>query len=92
MIAYHRWREGTGDDVIVVASFAETTWSSYEIGFPSPGLWKERFNSDAYDHFVNPQVAGNGGAVIAEGRGLHGFVASAPIVIPANGVVVFVKG
>jgi 1,4-alpha-glucan branching enzyme len=92
VIAYHRWREGTGDDVIVVASFAETTWSSYEIGFPSPGLWKERFNSDAYDHFVNPQVAGNGGAVIAEGRGLHGFVASAPIVIPANGVVVFVKG
>ena len=25
VIAYHRWREGSGDDVIVVASFAETT-------------------------------------------------------------------
>jgi 1,4-alpha-glucan branching enzyme len=92
VIAYHRWREGTGDDVIVVASLCETTWSGYEIGFPSPGLWKERFNSDVYDHFVNPQVAGNDGAVVAEGRGLHGFVASVPIVIPANGVVVFVKG
>jgi 1,4-alpha-glucan branching enzyme len=92
VIAWHRWREGSGDDVIVVASFAETTWSGYEIGFPYSGLWKERFNSDVYDHFVNPQVAGNGGSVVAEGRGLHGFAASAPIVIPANGVVVFARG
>ena len=92
VIAYHRWREGSGDDVIVVASFAETTWSGYEIGFPHPGPWKERFNSDVYDHFVNPQVAGNGGGVVAEGRGLHGFIASAPIVIPANGVVVLARG
>jgi 1,4-alpha-glucan branching enzyme len=92
VIACHRWRDGSGDDVIVVASFAETTWTGYEIGFPSPGLWKERFNSDVYDHWVNPQVAGNGGGVVAEGRGLHGFVASAAIVIPANGVVVFVRG
>ena len=91
VIAYHRWCEGTGDDVIVVASFAETTWTGYKIGFPHPGLWKERFNSDVYDHWVNPQVAGNGGGVVAEGRGLHGFAASASIVIPANGVVVFVK-
>ena len=89
VIAYHRWREGTGDDVIVVASFAETTWHGYELGFPFPGLWRERFNSDVYDHWVNPQVAGNGGSVVAQGRGLHGFAASAPIVIPANGVVVF---
>jgi 1,4-alpha-glucan branching enzyme len=92
VVAYHRWREGIGDDVIVVASFAEATWTGYEIGFPSRGFWKERFNSDAYDHWVNPQVAGNGGGVVAEGRGLHGFATSASIVIPANSVVVFVKG
>jgi 1,4-alpha-glucan branching enzyme len=92
VIAFHRWREGTGDDVIVVASFLETTWTGYEIGFPYPGLWQERFNSDVYDHFVNPIVAGNGGGVVAEGRGLHGFSASAAIVIPANGVVVFARG
>ena len=92
VIAYHRWREGSGDDVIVVASFAETTWTGYGIGFPAGGFWKERFNSDVYDHWVNPQVAGNGGGVFAEGRGLHGFPASAPIVIPANGMVVFARG
>ena len=92
VIAYHRWRDGSGDDVIVVASFAETTWTGYDIGFPFPGPWRERFNSDVYDHWVNPQVAGNGGSVMAEARGLHGFAASAPIVIPANGVVVFTRG
>jgi 1,4-alpha-glucan branching enzyme len=92
VIAYHRWREGSGDDVIVVASFAEKTWTGYDIGFPFPGLWRERFNSDVYDHWVNPQVAGNGGSVMAEASGLHGFAASARIVIPANGVVVFARG
>jgi len=92
VIAYHRWREGSGDDVIVVASFSEATWTGYRLGFPAGGVWRERFNSDVYDHWVNPQVAGNGGVVVAEGRGLHGFPASAPIVIPANGVVVFARG
>jgi 1,4-alpha-glucan branching enzyme len=92
VIAYHRWREGTGDDVVVVASFSETTWRGYEIGFPFPGFWKERFNSDAYDHWVNPQIAGNGGSIVVQGSGLHGFPASAPIVIPANSVVVFDRG
>jgi 1,4-alpha-glucan branching enzyme len=92
VIAYHRWREATGDDVIVVASFAETTWTGYQLGFPWEGLWQERFNSDAYDHFVNPIVAGNGGGVVAQAPGMHGFGASAAIVLPANGVVVFAKG
>ena len=91
VIAWHRWREDSGDDVIVVASFAETTRSGYEIGFPYPGLWRERFNSDVYDNFVNPIVAGNGGSVVAGSSGLHGFAASAAIVIPANGVLVFVR-
>jgi 1,4-alpha-glucan branching enzyme len=92
VIAYHRWREQTGDDVIVVASFAETTWTGYGIGFPFSGRWQERFNSDLYDHFPNPQVSGNDGGVVAAGKGLHGFAASAAIVIPANGVVVFTRG
>lgn len=92
VIAYHRWREGTGDDVIVVATFSETTRTNYEIGFPSRGFWKERFNSDVYDHWVNPIVAGNGGGIVAQGRPLHGFATSAAIVIPANAVVVFARG
>ena len=92
VLAFHRWIEGRGEDVVVVASFAETTWYGYDLGFPASGFWAEAFNSDAYDHWVNPAVAGNGGGVRADGPPLHGFAASASIVIPANSVVVFVRG
>jgi 1,4-alpha-glucan branching enzyme len=91
VLAFHRWVEGVGQDVVVVATLAESTWWSYNIGFPFPGRWTEVFNSDVYDHWVNPQVAGNGGQVFAEGPPLHGFSSSASVVIPANGVVVFAR-
>jgi 1,4-alpha-glucan branching enzyme len=91
VIAFHRWLEGTGQDVIVVATLAETTWYDYGIGFPFAGPWREVFNSDVYDNWVNPIVAGNGGGIFASGPPLHGFLASANIVIPANGFVVFAK-
>lgn len=92
VLAFHRWVEGSGQDLIVVASLAESTWWSYAIGFPFSGQWVEVFNSDVYDNWVNPQVAGNGGQVFAEGAPMHGFSSSAEIVIPANGVVVFARG
>jgi 1,4-alpha-glucan branching enzyme len=91
VIAFHRWIEGQGRDVIVVATLAESTWYGYQIGFPSAGQWLEVFNSDVYDNWVNPMVAGNGGAIWASGGPMHGFSASSAIVIPANGVVVFAR-
>ena len=50
------------------------------------------FDSDAYDNWVNPQLAGNSGAVPASGRPLHGLATSAHVVIPANAIVVFTYG
>lgn len=91
VIAFHRWLENTGNDVIVVATLAETNWYNYGIGFPHAGSWTEVFNSDVYDNWVNPTVGGNGGGIMADGGPLHGFAASANIVIPANGVVVFAR-
>jgi 1,4-alpha-glucan branching enzyme len=91
VIAFHRWLEGTGQDLIVAATLAEDTWYNYAIGFPFAGPWQEVFNSDVYDNWVNPIVAGNGGGIFASGPALHGFQASATIVIPANGFVVFVR-
>jgi 1,4-alpha-glucan branching enzyme len=91
VIAFHRWLEETGNDVIVVATLAETTWYDYAIGFPFPGSWAEVFNSDVYDNWVNPEVAGNGGGIFVSAGPLHGFQASANIVIPANGMVVFAR-
>jgi 1,4-alpha-glucan branching enzyme len=48
MLAFRRWEEGgPGDDVVVVANFANAAVESYQIGFPAEGLWKVRFNSDS---------------------------------------------
>ena len=91
IIAFQRWVEGIGRDVVVVASLNESTYWSYDIGFPSSGQWREVFNSDVYDNWVNPWVAGNGGGIWANGDPMHGLPASATIVIPANGFVVFAR-
>jgi 1,4-alpha-glucan branching enzyme len=48
LLAFHRWEQGgPGDDVIVVANFADRSYDRYEIGFPRRGNWRVRFNSDA---------------------------------------------
>ena len=92
VIAFHRWIEGRGEDVVVVASLRESTWYSYALGFPRAGPWREVFNSDVYDGWVNPQASGNGGRIEANGPPLHGFAASASIVVPANSILVFAAG
>ena len=47
LIAFHRWGDGgPGDDVVVVANFANRGYASYNLGFPTEGLWRVRFNSD----------------------------------------------
>jgi 1,4-alpha-glucan branching enzyme len=91
VLAFHRWIEGLGRDVVVVMSLRESTWWSYSLGFPGGGHWLEVFNSDIYDHWVNPQAAGNGGGIEAQGGAMHGMPASANIVIPANSLLVFAR-
>jgi 1,4-alpha-glucan branching enzyme len=91
VISYQRWVVGAGRDVVVAASLNEATYWSYSLGFPSPGRWLEVFNSDVYDHWVNPIVAGNGTGVDADGPPMHGLPYSAKTVIPANGFVVFAR-
>jgi 1,4-alpha-glucan branching enzyme len=97
VIAFQRWVDGAGQDCVVVATLSESTWWGYQVGFPSAGRWVEVFNSDAYDSCnangvtVNPAVAGNAGGADAEDVPMHGLRASASVVIPANGVVVFAR-
>jgi 1,4-alpha-glucan branching enzyme len=91
VLAFQRWVEGVGRDVVVVASLNESTFYGYQLGFPSAGRWLEVFNGDLYDTFPNPVVAGNGGSVEADGPPLHGLAASASIVIPADGLLVFAR-
>ena len=91
VLAFHRWMDGEGRDVIVVAHLATFTRFDYRIGFPAEGEWREVFNSDVYEDWINPQTAGNGGRVFAEALPLHDYGASASLVLPANSILVFAR-
>jgi 1,4-alpha-glucan branching enzyme len=48
LIVFHRWRDGgPGDDVVVVANLAHRVVVDLRVGFPAPGRWHVRFNSDS---------------------------------------------
>lgn len=91
VLAFQRWLPGEGGNVVVVLSLANETQYGYELGFPVAGDWREVFNSDVYDHWVNPQARGNGGGVKAYGGPLHGLPASAAVTLPANSILVFAR-
>jgi 1,4-alpha-glucan branching enzyme len=47
VLAFHRWSDGgPGDDVVIVANFANRDYAQYNVGFPRAGAWYLRFNSD----------------------------------------------
>ena len=50
VIAYRRWDEESGDEVLVIVNFSSREISSYPIEMPSPGSWKVRFNGDRKDY------------------------------------------
>jgi 1,4-alpha-glucan branching enzyme len=91
VITMHRWMEGEGRDIVVVASFAEKT-RPYPVALPWPGTWSEIFNSDFYDHLPNPVVAGNGGVVQAGWNAHSHYPYLAEVILPANAVIVLSGG
>jgi 1,4-alpha-glucan branching enzyme len=91
VLAFHRWVPGEGRDVIVVVNLANFNRHGYRIGFPAQGTWREAFNSDVYDNWVNPQVTGNAGAAFADVISLHDFAYSALLTLPANSLLVFAR-
>ena len=91
VIIMHRWVEGEGRDVVVVASLSENTHHEYPVDLPWPGFWHEVFNSDVYDNFPNPWVSGNGGGVLADATPGRSYPHSAKITIPANGAIVLAR-
>lgn len=91
VMAIHRWIEGVGGDTLFVFNLQEFNRFGYRIGFPGAGVWQEIFNSDFYDQLPNPNTAGNGGRIFADGQSWDGMPVSAEITIPANGFVVFAR-
>jgi 1,4-alpha-glucan branching enzyme len=89
VIAFHRWIDGQGLDVVVVASLNDNPFFGYQLGFPQSGRWSELFNSDIYDNWVNPLAVGNYGGIQADGGPLHNLPFSATITIPPRAILVF---
>jgi 1,4-alpha-glucan branching enzyme len=48
LLAFHRWMDGgPHDDTVIVMNFADRTVEDWRIGFPAPGRWAVRLNSDS---------------------------------------------
>ena len=96
VLAFQRWVEGAGRDVVVVVSLSQKTRWSYPLPFPVGGYWHEVFNSDAYDSLpadggYNLLAVGNPAGIAASGPPLAGCPTSAPVVLPANGLIVLAR-
>jgi 1,4-alpha-glucan branching enzyme len=91
VVAFQRWMEGVGRDVMVVASLNEFTLDGVRLPMPAGGEWHEVFNSDLYERWVNPSVAGNGGRVHADGPPMHDLPHSTRVTVPANAVIVLAR-
>jgi len=100
VIAYHRWNQGgPGDDVVVVANLAHEARENYMLGFPAPGTWKLRLNSDwsGYsksfgNHASSDAVAGaeqSDGPNDQTAPARDGFPAAATISIGPYSVLIF---
>jgi 1,4-alpha-glucan branching enzyme len=91
VLAFHRWIEGAGHDLMVVVHLSTFNRFGYRIGFPHLGGWREVFNSDVYENWVNPSPVGNAGHVVADAQPLHGYGHSSALTLPANAVLVFAR-
>ena len=89
MVAFRRWFDGgPGDDVVVVANFDRNPREKFELGFPAPGAWKLRLNSDwgGYSSAFGTYPSGD---VTAEPGAYDGLPAHAPVNIGPYTVLVF---
>jgi 1,4-alpha-glucan branching enzyme len=92
VIAYHRWMDGgPGDDVIVLANFANRDWDDYLIGFPRAGRWTLRLNSDSRgyskDFADHPALD-----VTAASNGRDGYPASGRVTFGRYSVLIYSQG
>jgi 1,4-alpha-glucan branching enzyme len=81
-------RSGPGPDADVLAciiNFSGNTHSSYRVGLPRAGRWRELINTDAYAY--GGSGAGNMGVVEAAGQEWHGQPASAVLTVPPLGAL-----
>jgi 1,4-alpha-glucan branching enzyme len=87
IVSFVRRAKRPEDYLVFVCNFAPQPHKAYRLGFPEAGLHREIFNSDA--GMFGGSNMGNGGVVNVEARPSHGRAASAELIVPPLGVVVF---
>jgi len=51
LIAFHRWKStDPNQDAVVIANFADATFTNYSLNFPSAGNWYVHLNSDSTNY------------------------------------------
>jgi 1,4-alpha-glucan branching enzyme len=90
IVAFIRRAKRREDHLVFVCNFTPTPQKRYRIGFPEAGHYREIFNSDA--EIFGGSNMGNGGYINAEPKPSHGKPASAELIIPPLGVLVFKPG
>ena len=88
LLAFHRWDQGgPGDDVVVVANFADRLITDLRLGLPRAGRWRVRLNSDSPAYA--PDFGGHEALdTETEARAMDGFAQSALVSVGPYGVVV----
>jgi 1,4-alpha-glucan branching enzyme len=87
MVSFVRRAKRPEDHLVFVCNFTPLPHKAYRLGFPEAGLYREIFNSDA--EMFGGSNMGNGGVVNVDARPSHGRPASAELIVPPLGVVVF---
>ena len=86
-LAYMRRSRDPHELAVVVANFTPVPRHDYRIGVPRGGLYRERFNSDAFDY--GGSGLGNAGAVRAQAHPAHGHAHSLVLTLPPLATLLF---
>ena len=87
IISFLRKGENETDVFLVVGHYTPITRSSYRVGVPLGGFWKEVINTDS--KFYGGQGNGNFGGLNAEAVECDGHPYSLPLTIPPNSTLIF---
>ncbi len=87
VIAFLRIAPSTGQRIACVCNFSPVVRTSYRLGVPEPGLYREILNTDA--GVYGGSNVGNAGAVMAEPIPWHGLPYSISLKLPPLGALWF---
>jgi len=86
IVAYERIDPDTDDVVVVVLNFTPVPRTSYRVGVPRGGAWRELLNTDARE--LGGSGQGNGGVVESHPVGAHGRPHSVVLTLPPLGALI----